>query len=97
MLEPPDGTIAVRVQPRARRDEIAGVRDGRLLVRVTAPPLEGRANDALRRLLARYLGVAPSRLSIASGAGSRDKVVRVAGLSSADLARRLGNRLRKAD
>ena len=87
-----DGTIAVRVQPRAPRDEIVGERGGRLLVRLTAPPVEGRANEALRRLLARRLGVAKSRLSVVRGAGSRDKLVRVEGLSSADLARKLGIR-----
>ena len=78
--------------PRAARDEIAGERGGRLLVRLVAPPVEGRANEALRRLLARRLRVAPSRVSVVRGAGSRDKVVRVEGLSTADLARVLGIR-----
>jgi uncharacterized protein (TIGR00251 family) len=69
--------IAVRVQPRARRDELAGERGGALLVRVTAPPVEGRANDAVRKLLAKQLGVAPGRISVVRGASGRDKIVEV--------------------
>jgi uncharacterized protein (TIGR00251 family) len=83
-------TIEVRLQPRAARDEIVGERDGLLVVRVTAPPVAGRANEALCRLLARRLRVAPGRVTIRRGAGARDKVVQVEGLSSADLARALG-------
>jgi uncharacterized protein (TIGR00251 family) len=69
--------IDVRVFPRAARDEIAGRRDGRLLVRVTAPPLEGRANKALRKLLAKRLSVAAGRIRVVSGERSRDKRVEV--------------------
>lgn len=70
--------LAVRVQPRSRRDEIAGVRGGALLVRVAAPPVDGRANDAVCRVIARAAGVAPSRVSVERGAAGRDKVVRIA-------------------
>jgi uncharacterized protein (TIGR00251 family) len=84
------GRIAVRVQARARRDEIAADRDGALLVRVTAPPVEGKANDALRKLLARRLGVPPSRISVVRGATSRHKLVEVEGVDSEALRRRLG-------
>jgi uncharacterized protein len=80
----------VRLQPRAARDEIVGERDGTLVVRLTAPPVEGRANAALCRLVARRLGVAPSRVAVVRGAKSRDKVVGVEGLSSAEVARGLG-------
>jgi uncharacterized protein (TIGR00251 family) len=86
----PDATISVRVQPRAGRDEIAGERAGTLLVRLTAPPVEGRANEALRRLLAKRLGVGKTRVTIVRGTASRDKVVRVEGLSQADLAAAFG-------
>jgi uncharacterized protein (TIGR00251 family) len=72
--------ISVRVQPRARRDEIAAVRDGVLVVRVVAPPLEGRANDAVRRLLSERLGVPHSRIQLVRGQHSRDKVMQVEGL-----------------
>jgi uncharacterized protein (TIGR00251 family) len=84
------GTLKVRLQPRARRDEILGERGGALLVRLTAPPVEGRANEALCRLLARRLGVAPTSVTLIRGARSRDKVVRVEGLSSAEIVTALG-------
>ena len=71
--------------PRARRDEIAGEREGRLLVRVTAPPVEGAANAALCRLLAKRVGVARGRVSVMRGGSSRDKVVHVEGLSGPQL------------
>jgi uncharacterized protein (TIGR00251 family) len=84
------GTLEVRVQPRAGRDEIVGERAGTLLVRLTAPPVDGRANEALCRLLARRLRVAPTRVTLLRGARSRDKVVRVEGLSSTEIAHSLG-------
>jgi uncharacterized protein YggU (UPF0235/DUF167 family) len=54
------GELRVRLQPRARREEIVGSRDGMLVVRVTEPPVDGRANAALCRLIARTLGVPPA-------------------------------------
>lgn len=84
------GRIVVRVQPRAREDEIAGERNGALVVRVTAPPVEGKANNAARKLLARRLGVAPSRVSVVRGASSRDKLIEVDGMDAEALRRRLG-------
>jgi uncharacterized protein len=87
----PAATLAVRVQPRAARDEIVGERAGKLVVRLTAPPVEGRANDALCRLLAKRLGVAPTRVSVVRGGRSRDKLVRVEGLSEAELRRATGS------
>jgi uncharacterized protein len=85
-----DATISVRVQPRAARDEIAGERAGRLLVRLTAPPVEGRANEALRRLLAKRLGVPPTRVTVVRGTATRDKVVRIEGISGGEVAATLG-------
>ena len=69
--------IAVRVTPRAGRDAVALDEGGRVQVRTTAPPADGKANDAVRRLLAGALGVAPTRLTLAGGAGSRDKLFRL--------------------
>jgi uncharacterized protein (TIGR00251 family) len=77
-----DATVPVRVQPRARREEIVGWRDGVLIVRVSAPALEGRANRALCRLLAGHLGVQPSRVSVVRGEHPRDKLVRIDGLDA---------------
>jgi uncharacterized protein (TIGR00251 family) len=82
-------TISVRVQTRARKDELATVRDGVLVVRVTAPPLDGRANEALRQLLAR-LGVRASSVTIFRGHRSRDKLVRVVGVDQAAVDAALG-------
>ncbi|HEU5320352.1 MAG TPA: DUF167 domain-containing protein [Methylomirabilota bacterium] len=81
----------MRVQPRAAQDAVLGWRaDGALGVRVTAPPVEGEANAAVRALLARALGVRPAAVTIARGARGRDKLVRVAGLPPAEVRRRLG-------
>ncbi len=82
--------IAVRLTPRARVNEIAGERDGVLLVRVTAPPVDGRANTALCRLIAKRAGVGVRSVSIVRGANAREKVVRVEGINEDDLRRALG-------
>jgi uncharacterized protein len=79
----------VRVQPRARREEIAGERDGALIVRVTAPPVDGRANDAVRKLLAKRLGIAPGRVSVVRGATARDKLVEIDGMEPGAVRRAL--------
>lgn len=81
--------MRVRVQPRARKNEIGGERNGALLVRVTAPPVDGKANKAVCRLLAKAAGVPPSRVSVERGDSGRDKLVRIAGASAADVAVRL--------
>jgi len=81
-------SFAVRVQPRASREEIAGVHDGALKIRLTAPPVEDRANEALRRLLASRLKVPVSAVRIAAGERSRTKRVEISG-ASADAIRAL--------
>jgi uncharacterized protein YggU (UPF0235/DUF167 family) len=85
----PSCKIAVRLLPRARVNEIAGERDGALVVRVTAPPVDGRANAALCRLIARRAGVGVRSVSVLRGAGSRNKLVRVDGIGEEDLRRAL--------
>ena len=89
-------TLRVRVQPRASREAILGWREDVLRVAVTAPPVEGEANQAVRRLLARVLGVAPSAVSVVHGASGRDKVVRIAGVTDAQLRARLAEGERPA-
>lgn len=78
-------TVMVRLQPRASRDAIEGEHDGALKVRLTAPPIEGRANKALRRLLAERLGVAISAVRIVAGEKARNKKVSVAGVTKAQM------------
>jgi len=81
--------IAVRLRPRGHRDELIGVEDGVLQARVTAPPVDGKANKALCRLIAKRVGVAPSRVTLVRGAKSRHKLVRVEGLDPDQLLARL--------
>lgn len=80
----------VRVQPRASRDEVVGVQEDHLRVRLTAPPVEGQANATLVDLLARRLGVRRSTVSIVSGETGRLKWVEVEGLTPEEVVRRLG-------
>jgi uncharacterized protein (TIGR00251 family) len=75
--------VAIRVAPRASRDAIVGVLDGALKVALTAPPVEGAANDALVRLLAKALGVPKGAVRLVQGERSRDKVVEIAGVDEA--------------
>jgi hypothetical protein len=82
--------VTIRLQPRAHRDEIVGERDGKVVVRVTAPPVDGKANDALCRLIAKAAGVAPSRVAVVRGQTAREKVVRVDGIDSVALRSALG-------
>jgi len=83
-------TLRVRVRPRASKDALGGEREGALVVRLTAPPVEGAANEALARFLGKTLGVAPSAVRVVSGATGRNKVVSVAGLDVATARERLG-------
>ena len=77
--------FAVRVQPRASRNAIEGVREGALVVRLTAPPAEGEANEALTGLLAAGLNVPKSAVRILSGARGRLKRVAVLGATRAQV------------
>lgn len=81
--------LEIAVIPRAARDVVAPFADGVLRVRVTRPPSEGEANRAVLRLVARALGIAPGRLELVAGARARRNRVRVTGLESDELARRL--------
>ncbi len=83
MITPtPDGVvIEVRATPRASRSGLAGVRDGALLLRLHAPPVEGAANEELVDLLATLLGVPRRAITIVTGGRNRLKRVRVEGVS----------------
>jgi uncharacterized protein len=78
------GDLKVRVQPRAKRTEVAGEREGAIVIRVNAPPVDGRANEAVCRLIAKRLGVASGAVRVVRGEAARDKLVRVDGIDAAD-------------
>ncbi len=82
--------IAVRLQPRARRNAIIDERDGVLRVSVAAAPVDGQANAALCKLIAKRAGIARGRVSVVGGGRARKKVVRVEGLALGELRRALG-------
>lgn len=77
MTTPATLLIPVRVQPRGSKSEILGVIDGRLKIKTTAPPADGRANRDAIRQLAKAFGVPPSRISLQNGATSRSKTFQV--------------------
>jgi len=78
-------TFEVRVAPRASRNRIVGVQEGALKVALTAPPVDGAANEALKKLLAKAVGVAKSDVEILRGDRARIKVVRIHGVSAGDV------------
>jgi uncharacterized protein YggU (UPF0235/DUF167 family) len=82
--------VSVRLRPRGRGDALLGFEDGMLRARVSAPPVDDRANRALCRLIAARVGVAPSRVRVVHGAKSRDKVVEVESVDADELTARLG-------
>jgi uncharacterized protein (TIGR00251 family) len=82
--------IDVRVVPRSGRSTIAGSRDGALLVRLTAPPVEGAANAELIAILAEALGVPKRSVTIASGEHSKRKRIEVTGISERQIREKLG-------
>jgi uncharacterized protein len=82
--------VRVRVQPRAKRPGLGEWRGEALVVRVNAPPVEGRANAAVCQAVAKAAGVPPSRVSVVRGHATREKTIRVEGVTAAELARALG-------
>ena len=86
---PQGATFAVKVHPRARRNAVAGEVGEALKVALTAPPVEGRANQACADFFAELLSLPRSSVTIVAGQSSRNKVVRVAGLTAAEVERRL--------
>ena len=82
--------LRVRVTPRSGRDEVIGWQDGELRVRVRAAPEEGRANEAVRRLIAKQTGVPASAVEVVRGGTARTKTLRITGLSEEEARARLG-------
>lgn len=82
--------ITLHIQPRGSRNAVEGLHGGALKIRLTAPPVDGAANEALIRFLAEVLGCSRSALTITSGATSRRKTVEIIGQSPAQVSQRLG-------
>ena len=83
--------LKIRVIPRARKTEWGGQRGEALVVRLQAPPVEGAANEALLKFLAKELGVRAGDLEMVAGDKARDKVVRVEGMTAEEAERRLNS------
>jgi uncharacterized protein (TIGR00251 family) len=83
-------TFAVKVHPRAKKNAITGELGDALKVSLTTPPVEGRANQACIEFFAKLLKVPRSSVTIASGQSTRNKVIRVAGISAVELRNRIG-------
>jgi uncharacterized protein len=86
---PAGATFAVKIHPRARENAITGEIGDALKLSLTAPPVEGRANDACIEFLANLLNVARSSVTIAFGQNSRRKMIRIVGISADELRERL--------
>ncbi|MFN2219850.1 MAG: DUF167 domain-containing protein [Anaerolineae bacterium] len=85
--------FSVRVVPRASRNKIAGIKDGAVRIRLTAPPVEGAANEALIGFLSSVLRVPKQDIELVSGQTARNKVVSVSGLSAEEIEARLRSHL----
>jgi uncharacterized protein (TIGR00251 family) len=86
---PAGATFQVKVHPRARKNGITGAIGDALKVALTAPPVEGRANEACVKFLAEFLNVPRSSVTIAAGEASRQKLIRIAGVTAAQVEERL--------
>ena len=82
-------TFAVRVQPRARKNAITGIFGQALKLALTAPPVEGKANQACVEFFAEFLNVPRASVTIVGGQTSRNKVIRIAGRTAAEVEARL--------
>jgi uncharacterized protein (TIGR00251 family) len=85
-------TLSIRIQPRASKNEIVMMEGGGLKIRLTAPPVDGAANEALVKFLADTLSIPKSRVEIVSGQTSRAKIVRISGIDGAEARRLLNSR-----
>jgi uncharacterized protein (TIGR00251 family) len=88
---PSGATFQVRVQPRAKKNAIAGQIGDALKLTLTAPPIEGRANEACIAFFAEFLNVARSSVTIAAGETSRNKLIRVSGMSAVQVGAKLSS------
>ena len=88
--ERPEGVLfQIKVLPRSARSEVAGIHGEALKIKITAPPVEGKANEEIVRFLAKRLGVKSAQVSIVSGGHSQIKTVAVSGLTGPQVRERL--------
>jgi uncharacterized protein (TIGR00251 family) len=78
-------TVSVRVQPGAKRAAVLGLHGGAVKIALSAPPVDGKANDALVAFVAEKVGLPRARISLVSGATNRSKVLRITGRSAAEV------------
>jgi uncharacterized protein (TIGR00251 family) len=90
MNETPSGIeLHVRAVPRASKNEIQGIHDGALKIRLTTPPVDGKANQALIKFLSKLLKISKSQIRLAQGETNRHKTLRITGITATDLRSRL--------
>jgi uncharacterized protein (TIGR00251 family) len=90
-VNPPlSATLCVRVTPRSGKEGVAGFEGGVVRIRLNAPPVEGKANDALVRFLAKAVGVPRGRITLVTGERGRNKIVRVSGITREAMMAALG-------
>ena len=82
--------LKIHLLPRASRDEICGLHGDAIKIRVTAPPVEGKANQALQRFIAEKLNLSSSQVEIIAGQHSREKLLQITGISRAEVEKALG-------
>ena len=89
MIESQRARLIVRVQPNARQNQLTGFKEGVLHIRIAAPPVEGKANEALVKFLSAELGVSKTSLSIERGMTGKTKTITIRGLSQSQVLGRL--------
>jgi uncharacterized protein (TIGR00251 family) len=82
--------LKIHLHPRASRDEICGLYGDALKVRITAPPLEGKANKALKRFIAKKLNLSSLQVEIIAGERSREKILKLSGVTQENIEKALG-------
>ena len=82
--------LTIHAQPRAAADQVVGLHGDAIKVRLTAPPVDGAANEALVRFLSTVLGIAPARVRLTAGSTARRKLVEIMGLTDKEARERLG-------
>lgn len=88
--ETPQGLdIKIRAVPRASKNEIQGIYDGALKVRLTSPPIDGKANQALIKFLSKTLGISKAQIELTRGQTGRSKTLRIHGMTTQEIWKKL--------